>query len=87
MVKLESALPQIDKVADLQQNIDDSMTQMELRIEEKVTKKMLKVEDELKKLCTRDMRRIDTELLILNTNFGTLSTEQRNIDERLRSLS
>jgi len=30
--------------------------------------------------------RLDNELMILNTNFSTLSTEQRNLEERLRSM-
>ena len=31
------------------------------------------------------MQRVDTELLILNTNFGTLSTEHRALEEKVRN--
>ena len=30
------------------------------------------------------MQRVDTELLILNTNFATLSTEHRNLEEKCK---
>lgn len=31
------------------------------------------------------MQRVDTELLILNTNFGTLSTEHIALEEKVRN--
>ena len=59
---------------------------MDLAFEEKLSKKVNQVEDGLKKQCTRDMQRVDTELLILNTNFTTLSSEHRALKERFKQL-
>lgn len=44
-------------------------------------------EASLKKVCTRDMQRVDSELLIMNTNISTLTTECRTLDEKVRNLS
>ena len=57
---------------------------MDLTLDEKLSRKINQLEDNLKKLCTRDMQRVDTELLILNTNFATLSTEHRNLEEKCK---
>ena len=74
----------IDRLNEIEQKIEDSRCQMDLAFDEKLSRKVNQVEDELKKICTRDMQRVDTELLILNTNFATLSTEHRNLEEKVK---
>jgi len=62
-------------------------TQVGLSLDEKLSKKMNAAESSLKKVCTRDMQRVDSELLIMNTNISTLTTECRSLDEKVRNLS
>jgi len=77
----------LDTLNECLKNLEDRMTEFDLKIDEKVAKKVNFVEDSLKKVTARDMQRVDTELLILNTNFSTLSTEQRTLEEKLRGLT
>ena len=65
----------LDKMKELEKSLEDNRTQLELNFDEKLSKKVNILKGELKKIQTRDMQRVDTELLILNTNFGTLSSE------------
>ena len=74
----------IDKLNELEKQIEDSRCQQDLAFDEKLSRKVNQVEDEMKKICTRDMQRVDTELLILNTNFATLSTEYRSLEEKVK---
>ena len=76
-----------DRIDELEKNLEDSRTALELALDEKVSKKVNTAEDSLKKLCTRDMQRVDSELLIMNTNISTLTTECRSLDEKMRSFS
>ena len=75
----------MDRLNDLEKSIEDSRLQMDLSFDERLSKKVNSLENDLKKLCTRDMQRVDTELLILNTNFATLSTEYRNLQEQVKN--
>ena len=75
----------IDRLNELEKQIEDSRCQQDLAFDEKLSRKVNQVEDEMKKICTRDMQRVDTELLILNTNFATLSTEYRSLEEKVKS--
>lgn len=74
----------VDRLNDMEKNIEDWRCQSDLAFDEKLGKKMNALEADLKKICTRDMQRVDTELLILNTNFSTLSTEHRNLEEKFK---
>ena len=76
----------IEKLNEMERSLEDAGTRLDLSLEEKLQKKVNLLEDELKKVCTRDMKRTETELLILNTNFTTLSTEVRSIEERLSQI-
>lgn len=76
-----------DRIDELEKNLEDTRTALELSLDEKVSKKVNTAEDSLKKLCTRDMQRVDSELLIMNTNISTLTTECRSLDEKMRSFS
>ena len=75
----------LERLNELEKQVEDTRTQMDLNFDEKLSKKVNQVEDELKKICTRDMQRVDTELLILNTNFSTLSTEHRALSEKVKN--
>ncbi len=74
----------IERLNEIEKNLQDTKTFVDLRVDEKLSKKLNLLESDLKRLGTRDMMRLDNELLILNTNFSTLSTEHRNFEERLR---
>ena len=76
-----------DRIDELEKNLEDTRTSLELALDEKVSKKVNAAEATLKKVCTRDMQRVDSELLIMNTNISTLTTECRSLDEKVRSIS
>ena len=75
----------LERLNDLEKSLQDQTTHLDLTLDEKMSKKLNTVEAEIKKICTRDMQRVDTELLILNTNFSTLSTEYRALEEKVRN--
>ena len=75
----------LERLNGLEKSLQDQTTHLDLTFDEKMSKKLNTVEAEIKKICTRDMQRVDTELLILNTNFSTLSTEYRALEEKVRN--
>ena len=96
MAKIEGALllnttgngkSVVERLSEIEKAVEDCVMQIDLSLDEKISKKVNTLEDEMKKICTRDMKRVETELLILNTNFSTLSTEHRSLEERVRSLT
>ena len=75
----------LERLNDLEKSLQDQTTHLDLTFDERLSKKLNMVEAEMKKILTRDMQRVDTELLILNTNFSTLSTEYRALEEKVRN--
>ena len=56
----------LERLNSLEKKLEDAKTSLDLSFEERLSKKLITVEDELKRMCKRDMQRVDTELLILN---------------------
>ena len=75
----------IEKMNEMERRLDDSKTQIDLRLEEKLNRKVNEVEDSCKKQLTRDYQRLNEEMLNLNKSHQNLCNEQKAMEEKIKA--
>ena len=74
-----------EKINEITRMMDDTNTQIDLRLNEKLGRKVNEMEDTMKKFVNRDITRINSELLNLNGTISKFCGEQRNLEEKVKT--
>ena len=75
----------IDKINEMARMVEDTKTSMDLKLDERLSRKVNEIEDNYKKYMNRDIQRISSELLNLNSSFSKICVEQKNLEEKVKT--
>jgi len=71
-------------ISELKGYVKDLNTKVNLRIDEEFSRRNTEMEEKFKRHINKDMQRVNSELLSVNSNFTKYCTDTKNYEEQLK---